>query len=74
MVVGVKSFVLIDTGASVTLMGHPLYKKSTASMQSEVMTCGIPQSEAAGGNPVPTLGCDEVEVGIGSRVYKKLQW
>ena len=30
----------------------------------------MPRLEGAGGNPVPTLGCDELEVGIAAGVYK----
>ncbi len=30
----------------------------------------IPWLEGVGGNSVPTLGCAEVEVGIGAGIYK----
>ncbi len=30
----------------------------------------MPRLEGVGGNPVPTLGCAEVEVGIAAGVYK----
>ncbi len=30
----------------------------------------MPRLEGVGGNPIPTLGCAEVEVGIAAGVYK----
>ncbi len=67
---GVNILVLIDTGASVTMMGWPLYQKVQQVHALKLQTHDMPRLEGVGGNPVPTLGCAEVEVGIAAGVYK----
>ncbi len=67
---GINTLALIDTGASVTLMGWPLYQTVQQVRALKLQTHNMPRLEGVGGNPVPTLGCAEVEVGIAARVYK----
>ncbi len=67
---GVNTLALIDTGASVTMMGWPLYQKVQQVHALKLQTHDMPRLEGVGGNPVPTLGSAEVEVGIAAGVYK----
>ncbi len=67
---GVNPLALIDTGASVTMMGCPLYQKVQEVCALKLQTHGLPRLEGVDGNPVPTLGCAKVEVGITAGVYK----
>ncbi len=67
---GVETLALIDTGASVSMLGHPLYQKIKQLKQLTLQTQETPRLEGVGGNPVPTLGHAEVEVGVGTGKYK----
>ncbi len=67
---GVKTLALIDTGASVTMMGRPLYEKIQKIRPLRLQTHEMPRLEGVGGNPVPTLGSTEVGVDIGAGTYK----
>ncbi len=67
---GINTLGHIDTGASVTMMGRPLYQKVQQVRALKLQTHDMPRVEGVGGNPVPTLGCAEVEVGIAAGVYK----
>ena len=66
----INTLALIVTGASVTMMGRPLYQKVQQVRALKLQTHDMPRLEGVGGNPVPTLGCAEVEVGIAAGVYK----
>ena len=61
---------VINTGASVSMMGRPFYQKVQQVRALKLQTHDMPRLEGVGGNPVPTLGCAEVEVGIAAGVYK----
>ena len=61
---------VINTGASVSMMGRPFYQKVQQVRALKLQTHDMPHLEGVGGNPVPTLGCAEVEVGIAAGVYK----
>ena len=52
------------------MMGRPLYQKVQQVRALKLQTHDMPRLEGVGGNPVPTLGCAEVEVGIAAGVYK----
>ncbi len=67
---GVNTLALIDTGVSVTIMGRPLYQKVQQVHALKLQTHDMPCLKGVGGNPVPTSGCAEVEVGIAAGVYK----
>ncbi len=67
---GISTLALIDTGASVTMMGWPLYQKVQQVSALKLQMHDMPHLKGVGGNPVPTLGCAEVEVGIAAGVYK----
>ncbi len=67
---GIQTLVLIDTGASVSMMGWPLYQKVQHVSQMRLEMQDTPRLEGAGGNPVPTLGHADVQVGIEDGVYK----
>ncbi len=67
---GIETLALIDTGASVSMLGRPLYQKIKQLKQLALQTQGTPQLEGVGGNPIPTLGHAEVEVGVGAGKYK----
>ncbi len=68
---GIKALVLTDTGASVTMMDHPLYEKIQKLWPLHLQTQEMPWLEGVGGNPVPTLGSiAEVGVDIGAGTYK----
>ena len=54
---GVNTLALIDTGASVTMMGRPLYQKVQQARALKLQTHDMPRFEGVGGNPVTTLGC-----------------
>ncbi len=60
----------IDTGASVSMIGRPLYQKIQQVSRLRLQMQDTPQLEGVGGNPVPTLGHTMVGVGIGDGVYK----
>ncbi len=64
---GINALALIDTGASTTMLVWQLYQKVYQVRALKLQTHDIPCLEGEGGNPVPTLGCDEVEVGIAAR-------
>ncbi len=66
---GVKTLALIDTGASVMMMGRPLYEK-IHQLRPLLQMQEMPRLEGVGGNPVPTLGSTEVGVNIGVGTYK----
>ncbi len=51
-------------------MGWQLYQKVWQVRTLKLQTHDMPRLEGMGGNPVPTLGCAEVEVGIATGVYK----
>ncbi len=70
IVEGVNTLALIDTGASVTMMGRPLYPKVQHVRALKLQTHDMPRLEVVGGNPVPMLGCAEVGVGIAAGVYR----
>ncbi len=53
-----------------TMMGCPLYQKVQQVSALTLQTHDTPWLEGVGGNPVPTLGCAEVDVGIGVGMYK----
>ncbi len=53
-----------------TMTGHPLYQKVQRVCTLRLQTRDTLRLEGVGGNPVPTLGCAEVEVGIGAGMYK----
>ena len=63
-VVGVNTLALIDTGASETMMGWLLYQKLQQARALKLQTHDMPRFKGVGGNPVPTLGCAEVEVKV----------
>ncbi len=67
---GIKTLAQIDTGSSVSMMGRPLYHKVQQVSQLRLETQDTPRLEGVGGNPVPTLGHADVQVGIGDGVYK----
>ena len=67
---GINTLALTDTGASVTMMGRPLYQQVQQVHTLKLQTHDMPRLKGVGGNPVPTLGCAEVEVGIAAGVYK----
>ncbi len=67
---GVQTLALLDTGASVSMMGRPLYQKVQQVSRLRLQMQDTPQLEGVGGNPVPTLGHTMVGVGIGDGVYK----
>ncbi len=67
---GIKTLALIDTGASMSMMGRHLYQKVQQVSQMRLQTQDTPRLEGVGGNPVPTLGHADVQVGIGDGVYK----
>ncbi len=67
---GIKTLGLIDTEASVTMMGHPLYEKIQKLQPEHLQTREMPRLEGVGGNPVPTLGITVVGVDIGAGTYK----
>ncbi len=67
---GVKTLALIATGASVSMLGRPLYQKIKQLKQLTLQTQETPWLEGVGGHPVPTLGHAEVEVGVGTGKYK----
>ncbi len=67
---GIKTLALIDTRASVTMMGHPLYEKIQKLWPLHLQTHEMPRPEGVGGNPVPTLSSTEVGVDIGVATYK----
>ncbi len=67
---GVNTLVLIDTGASVAMMGWPLYQKVQQVRVLKFQTHNMPRLEGVGGNPVATLRCAEIEVGIAAGVHK----
>ncbi len=67
---GIKTLVLIDTGASVMMMGHPLYEKIQKLRPLHLQTREMPRFEGVGGNSVPTLGSTEVGMDIGVRTSK----
>ncbi len=51
-------------------MGWPVYQKVQQVRALKLQTHDMPRLEGVGGNPVPTVGCAEVEVGIATGVYK----
>ncbi len=67
---GIKTLALTDTGASVSVMGRPLYQKVQQVSQLRLQMQDTPRLEGVGGNPVPSLGHAAVQVGIGDGVYK----
>ncbi len=67
---GVKTLALINTGASVTMMDHPLYEKIEKLRPLHLQMREMPRLEGVGGNPVPTLGSTEVGVDIGAGTHK----
>ncbi len=60
---GVKTLALIDTGASLSMMGRPLYQKIQQVSQMCLQMRETLQLEGVGGNYGPTLGHGEVDVG-----------
>ncbi len=68
---GINTLALIDTGASVTMMGRPLYQKVQQVLALKLQTHDMPRLKGVGGNPVPPLGHAEVEVWIAAGVYRK---
>ncbi len=67
---GIETLALIDTGASVSMLFCPLYQKIKQCKELTLPTQETPRLEGVGGNPVPTLGHAEVEVGVGTGKYK----
>ncbi len=67
---GVEILALVDTGASVSMLGRPLYQKIQQLRQIDLQTKETPRLKEVGGNPVSTLGHAEVEVGVGNGKYK----
>ncbi len=67
---GIETLGLIDTGTSVSMLGRPLYQKIKQLKQLTLQTQETPRLEGVGGNPVPTFGHAEVEVGVGTGKYK----
>ncbi len=67
---GIRTVALIDTGASMSMMGLPLFQKVQQVSWMRLQTHETPWVEGVGSNPVPTLGQAEVEVGIGDGMYK----
>ncbi len=67
---GLNTLALIDTGASVIMMGRLLYQKVQQVRALKLQTHDMPRLEGVGGNPIPTLGCAKVEVGIAAGVYR----
>ncbi len=67
---GVQTLALLDTGASVSMMGRPLYQKVQQVSRLRLQMQDTPWLEGVGGNSVPTLGHTTVRVGIGDGVYK----
>ena len=61
---GVNTLALIDTGALVTMMGWPLYQKVQQVRALKLQTHDMQHVKCVGGNPVTTLDCAEVEVGM----------
>ncbi len=59
---------LTFTGASVTMMGRLLYQRVQQVRALKLQMCDMPRVKGVHGNPVPTLGCAEVEVGIAAGV------
>ncbi len=51
------------------MSGRPLYQKMKQLKQLTLHTQETPRLEGVGGNPVPTLGHAEVEVGVGTGKY-----
>ncbi len=53
------------------MVGWPCCTKKVPRAHTlKLQTHDIPRLDSVGGNPVPTLGCIEVEVGIAAGVYK----
>ncbi len=69
---GIKTLATIDTGASVTMMGIPLYEKIQGLRPLCLKMQKIPWLEGVGGNSVLTLGSTEVGLHIGTSVYKAI--
>ncbi len=67
---GAKSLAIIDTGASVTMLGHPLYEKIEKLRPLPPRMQEMLQLEGVRGNPVPTLGSTEVGVDLDAGTYK----
>ncbi len=67
---GVKTLALIDTGASVTMIGRPLYEKIQKLQPLRLKMQEMPRLKGLGGNPVSTLGSTEVDVDKGGGTYK----
>ncbi len=63
---GIKILALIDTGASVMMMTHPLFEKIQKLRPLCLQMREMIQLEGVGGNPIPTLGSTEVGVDIGA--------
>ncbi len=59
---GIETLALIDTGASMSMMGRPLYRKVQQVSQMHLQTQETPQLEGIGGNPILTLGHTDVQV------------
>ncbi len=60
----------VNTLALIDMMGRPLYQKVQQVCALKLKTNNMPRLEGVGGNPVPMLGCAEVEVGIAAGVHK----
>ncbi len=67
---GVSTLVLLDTGATVSMMGRPLYQKMQQVSWLRLQMQETLRLKEVGGNPVPALGHTTVGVGIGDSVYK----
>ncbi len=65
---GIQTLALLDTGASVLMMGRPLHQKVQQVSRLRLQTQDTPRLEGVGSNPVPTLGYTTVGVGIGVRI------
>ncbi len=52
------------------MIGRPLHQKVQQVSQLRLQMQDTPRLEGVGGNPVPTLGHADVQVGIGDGVYK----
>ncbi len=70
MVEGIKTLVLIDTGAFMSLMGRPLYQKVQQVSQMRLQMQETPRLEGVRGNSVPTLGHADGQVAIRDGLYK----